>query len=240
MGRRTIGRAGFTLVELLVAVTIFASVMAGLSVIYSTIFKQGTGILSETRMRNMATLSMRAIQQELAQATTVQLPGPNRYGKELRGWTNVSPDLKDDLSGPVVANLSGTDTDRHWFHFCVQTQTKYDCGTKGIPTSCLYYYRSKPKASWVTNPPIDAANCGDDAANINEAQDRTLLASGLTAPANGAQDYFSRVVVADKVAAGNQVRVSFRMQQPATMDKTTRLIRTDSDTTFNVNMPVWH
>ncbi|MFA5140449.1 MAG: prepilin-type N-terminal cleavage/methylation domain-containing protein [Elusimicrobiota bacterium] len=220
------GQAGFTLVELLVAVAIFAMVVAGMAVIYSTAFKQGTGLLTDTRLKANSAVAMRAIQSELAQATRLQLPLPNSSGKHLRGWTNVSPDVGPDGSTPVKLAMDNVVADRHWFHFCLQEGSAGGCNTTQNPVSCLFYYRGPDGAAWASTWGITDANCGTTVGGV--APD--LLASsivGFVANAPVAEGYFTRTS-GSGVSEGNQVRVSFQMRQFATPNSPPVEFTTDS------------
>jgi prepilin-type N-terminal cleavage/methylation domain-containing protein len=216
-------QAGFTLVELLVAVAIFAMVVAGLSVIYSTAFMQGTGLLTDTRMKGSSAVAMRAIQNELAQATRLQLPAPGTSDNHLRGWTNMSP----DGDPPVRPDMNGDSADTHWFHFCIQDQNMAGCGTAQNPVSCIFYYRGPDGAAWMSSGNINDANCG----TLVDGVEPDLLASSIVGVAPAAEGYFTRTSNSG-VSEGNQVRVGFQMRQFATVNSPPVEFAVDS--TYNV------
>lgn len=231
------GEAGFTLVELLVAVAMFAMVMAGLAVIYSSAYKQGIGLLNETRLRNMSTLTARAVQKELAQATRITVPTPNTSGLHLRGWTNTSPDDSAGAgSAPVRENMSGSNADTHWFHFCVQTDAVNGCGAAGEPPGCLFYYHSGPTNYFAVHGITDAT-CGEVQNGVTPEIIAAAITGTVPGTGPGGTDYFTRVTDANsRVREQNQVRLNFRMMRPVTPRYPT-LVRVDTDTSFSAQLP---
>lgn len=211
---------GFTLVELLLAVVIFSMVMAGLAVIHSSAFKQGGRMVYDARIKHMATISHRALQMEITEATRLDIPGPGASGRHVRGFKNIAVDGFQPING-----IAG---DTRWFHFCVSNNIAGSCGLANYPVGCLWYY-SAPGAA---PPVIDDGVCGNDAGGVKPQLLATHIASTVTGIV-GADAYFTRDA-ANGVSEDNQVRANFRLMQGATQNIGPP-IRFEVDASFNMN-----
>lgn len=212
--------AGFTLVELLLAVVIFSMVMGGLAVIHSSAFKQGGRMVYDARIKHMATISQRALQMEITEATLLEIPALGASGRHVRGYKNVAVDGFQPMSGNAG--------DTKWFHFCVSNNIVGSCGLTNYPVGCLWYY-SAPGAA---PPVIDDGVCGNAAGGVTPQ----LLATHITstvAGVVGTDAYFTRDP-ANGVQEDNQVRANFRMMQGATQNIGSP-IRFELDSNFNMN-----
>lgn len=210
---------GFTLVEILVAVFIFSMVMAGLSAIYSTAYRQGYRTLRDMHLKTGGARALREIQAELQTATLIEQPANGAAGSILSGFKNYMATYNP--SDPYI-RISQSEA-VEWFYFCVSGPFSGRC-EDGVPT--VYH---KPMCLWRysgtgTTVPIPApANCGDAPG--------VIVASGLTSDELGNGSFFSRSS-ADGVDERNQVRVNWVMRIPAT--NTQPPLAYNADATFNL------
>jgi prepilin-type N-terminal cleavage/methylation domain-containing protein len=91
--------AGFTLTELLIAVVLFAVMVAGLSGIYGMVLRDQYRKFADLMVANGATLVRRAFDSSMGCATFIQDPASGASTDYLTAWTN----LDADGSTPLVA-----------------------------------------------------------------------------------------------------------------------------------------
>lgn len=175
-------RAGFTIVELMVASLLFSMVIAALAAIYATAFGQSGTAFREGRAKAMANVSMRVIMRDLSQATIIQLPAAGTSGRHLSGCTNA----KADFTG-----IKNTEPLR--FHFCVRNAT-------------LYYY-SKIGTTCVASTVSDG-NCGNTAGAMGAPE---LLATELETAINMPANTFFTRSASQFAQEGNAVRAAFKV-----------------------------
>lgn len=103
--------AGFSLVELLVAVALFGLVAAALAAIEGTAFRNQARLLSQNAAADAATLSGRALRRAAHTASYLQSPPVGAASSSLTLWDNVDP---ADGSSPLIASAP-----RRYSHFCL-------------------------------------------------------------------------------------------------------------------------
>ncbi len=200
VGSHPRARAGFTLVELMIASLIFSMVIAGLAAIYSTAFSQSTRVLTETRAQGMGIISLRSLETEVSFASKIDEPIKNAAGPVLRGCWNVATDGQD-----VTVYVNGPKPPLHTFAFCAQPAATNGCTGNNAP-ECLFYYRWDAAC---VNPGLTTANCGSVVMGVTP----TMIASNVThLPGN--VPYFSRVP--SDSTMDNGIRAAFIANQPAT------------------------
>ncbi|OIO09560.1 MAG: hypothetical protein AUJ52_06240 [Elusimicrobia bacterium CG1_02_63_36] len=193
---------GFTIVELIIASLLFSMVIAALSAIYATAFGQSGRTFRESRTKLMATMSMRALMRETAQATRIDLPAQDSYGRELSGCSNA----KSDSTRITTAQQSTR------FHFCVRNSNLGSGLCDGDPDAapCLFYYTRSVSGNCPASD-VTVSNCGNTTGTMGTPQ---LLASGLeelsTMPSDG---YFSRRD-GDFAQEDNAVRIAYNVTRP--------------------------
>lgn len=92
--RPRVGRAGFTLAELLVAVTLMAVVLAGIFSIQDTLLRDQGRVLREVTVRNQADFARRLILRDVGEATVLMWPPVDpttAVADELIGMKNLDP-----------------------------------------------------------------------------------------------------------------------------------------------------
>jgi len=200
---------GFTIVELIIASLLFSMVIAALSAIYATAFGQSGRTFRESRTKLMATMSMRALMREMAQATRIDLPSKNSSGSHLTGCSNARTD------STRVTTLNGEKSRR--FHFCVRMINRSSGLCDGDPDAapCLFYYSNEVTGNCPATD-VTSTNCG----GTTGLGTPELLASGLEevpdfstiVPTSGFyifsrdQDYFAQ--------EDNGVRISYFVTRP--------------------------
>lgn len=194
--------SGFTIVELIIASLLFSMVIAALSAIYATAFGQSGRTFREGRTKLMATMSMRALMRETAQATRIDLPAQDSYGRHLSGCSNAKADsTRITASEPSVR-----------FHFCVRNSNRASGVCDGDPDAapCLFYY-SKSNSGNCPVSDVTDSNCGNATGTMGTPE---LLASGLEEvtglPSDG---YFSRRD-SDFAQEDNSVRIVYNVTRP--------------------------
>lgn len=95
-------RPGFTLAELLVAVTLFGIMMAGMAGFYAMVFRSQTRRFTDVALQNGGTLVRRAFDSAVGAATYVQDPSTGCIAGYLTAWTN----LDADGATPLVAGVA--------------------------------------------------------------------------------------------------------------------------------------
>ncbi|MFH2204499.1 MAG: prepilin-type N-terminal cleavage/methylation domain-containing protein [Elusimicrobiota bacterium] len=208
-------RRGFTLIELMIAIFIFAMVIAGLSVIYSTAYRQGYRILRETRLRNMGLVAMRWIDKDLHAATRLDTPVLGGRNDVLSGFKNYAPTYEP---APNAWTQVAASENVSWFYYCVSDEVPGRCTAGGQhEPRCLWRYSGTGTAA----PSIGA--CGVDSGGM-------LLASKVEK--DEMNNVFSRAT-GDDVQERNQVRVNFKMIIPA-LNIQSPMIQHKVDSTFNM------
>lgn len=203
-------RAGFTLVELMLASLIFSMVVAGLAAIYSTAYHQSGRIITDSRLKSTAAIALRQVTQEVVAATRFYEPAPGASGSYLRGCSNMATD------GTVITAAQPVSS----FGFCVQGAAQGACAAPDSPPPCLVYYR------WpnVCPPPVlNAGNCG---ATVNGVAP-FVLASHLEVSADPTMpQYFTRNTA--QKSWGTSVRVAFQVSRDATQSMPKAIYEVDT------------
>jgi prepilin-type N-terminal cleavage/methylation domain-containing protein len=209
---------GFTLVEIMIATFIFSLVMAALSVIYSTAYRQGTRMLHDMKLKGMAIVSLRSIESELQEATRLDAPAAGAAGNILEGFKNYGA-----THNPASPYQRLTDSEEvEWFHFCVSDV---------IDDKCAVDLQHEPKCLWMytgvgtTINGGTAIDCGNDAGGI-------ILSSRLEKETFGEDEYFSRKP-APAVDERNQVRVNWVYRIPA-LNIDSPMLSYKVDSTYNL------
>lgn len=130
---------GFTLAELLVAVTLMAVVLAGLFALQDTLLRDQGKVLREIAVRNQADFIRRQVLRDIEQASVIQSPAVNSTSKDLIGFKNLDPfNVRCDCAGGV----------------CLP-----DC----LATTCPGTGVGQPGSRWIsfTDLPKDAAGLPD-------------------------------------------------------------------------------
>lgn len=221
-------RAGFTLVELMIATLIFSMVIAGLSMIYSTVYRQGIRSLHDTRLKTMGFVTMKAIANELGEATLLTEPTFGSKGDILSGFKNCSETYEPGLCHEITEGGNQA----KWFQFCT-SNSGGDCDTE-TGLMCIWWYSG-------TGRTVAAPVCGLTGEN------RQLLAKGVdydrypgTPGAKKTAIFFRTAGIPaepDNVNERNQVRVNFMMQNfavntnPSAPGRPT--VKFSMDSTFN-------
>lgn len=194
-------RAGFTLVELIIAVFIFGYMAASLSTIYATSHRHMFQNYRSNTIKTGALVSMRAIQNNIVPATRVDSPGPGAQSNILAFAVNV-----DQMSScyPINSAMNAS-----WHYFCLAN----DSSTPGFRS--LYYHTgnlpggnpctSSTPSIWNGSYPV--ARCGSSGGTI------TKLSQFITTPATGGSLFSRRT--ADGVNDTGSVRVRLRAFWPA-------------------------
>jgi hypothetical protein len=186
----------------MIASLLFSLVIAALSAIYTTAFGQSGRTFREGRTKLMASMSMRAIMRETSQATRIDRPSQNSYGRHLSGCSNAKAD-----STRIEPSLPATR-----FHFCVRLTNRGSGLCDGDPDAapCLFYYSSSVSGNCPASNIVNDSNCG----NSTTLGTPQLLASGLetltSMPSNG---YFSRRP-SDFAEEDNAVRIAYSVTRP--------------------------
>lgn len=204
-------RAGFTIVELIIASLIFSMVIAGLAVIYTTALNQTGIIVMSTKVQAMGNVSWRAFSREVPAATVLFMPVKDGFGSFLTGCNQNAPngvDFKNFIPGTPLPRS---------FAFCVQPGAINGCpdanspvpGIPPNPQGCLFYYNWPANAACY-NPVINAGNCGTTINNATAVLIASLVENNPVMP--GA--YFSRA--AANLALPNGVRVAYQLRRSPT------------------------
>ncbi len=209
------GRAGgFTLVELMVASTIFSMVIAALAAIYLAAFGQSGRTFREGRTKMMGNMAMNAFMNEVGQASYIEIPAKNASGTEVSGCQN----RRSATDGGK--NKAGVNSRR--FHLCVRTTNLAGStlcnNTLPNPQNplnsppCLFYY-SVSSAGNCPNTDVTPATCGANSSALGSPQ---MLASGLEiATGMPADTYFTRNGGAGlNTPEDNVVRAAFKVTRP--------------------------
>ncbi len=122
-------RAGFTLVELVIATLIFGFMMTSLATIYSTANKHMFQNYRLNTFKSSASIAMKAITTRLQEANRIDAPGLNASGSILAFAVNV-----DQRNGCYPINPVEPSS---WHYFCHSTQVTPDNCPSG---SCLFYH----------------------------------------------------------------------------------------------------
>lgn len=92
--------AGFTLAELLVAVTLMAVVLAGLFALQDTLLRDQGRVLRDIAVHNQADFIRRMVLRDIEEATVVQSPAPGGSSTDLIGWKNLDAfNVRCDCAG---------------------------------------------------------------------------------------------------------------------------------------------
>lgn len=176
-------RPAFTLVELIIAILLFSYMAASLSTVYSTANRHMFQNYRRNAVKSDVALAMRAIQNNLAAATRIDLPARNAQSNVLAFAVNV-----DQLTACYPVNPA---VPASWHYFCLAADPL-------IPTSMnLYYHRANLPAGtpcgranpsiWGVAYPVPA--CGQNLGGQTVTQlMRHVVAGGhvrVPPPANG-------------------------------------------------------
>jgi prepilin-type N-terminal cleavage/methylation domain-containing protein len=209
-------RSGFTLVEIMISVFIFSLVMAALSVIYSTAYRQGTRMLRDMKLKGMAIVALRTMENQLQSATRLDKPAVGTAGDVIEGFKNYGPTY--DPASPYKRLTDSEEVS--WFHYCL---------SDAIPGKCDVTLQHQPRCLWGytgAGTSVGAIDCGTTSGGV-------LLASLITNdPAWGSTGFFSRSTT-HGVDERNQVRVHWWMQIPAT--NTQPMLQYKVDSTFSLH-----
>ena len=238
----TRGDKGFTLAELMVASLLFAMVIAGLATIYATLFKQTGRVMSENMLKNQATVAMRAIKQEIGQATMLTVPALGSSSNHLAGCRNLLSD-GTIVESSAKAYMEGASSGFGFgcFRFCVRPTELVgsQCLTGSqTPPPCLFYYR--PESGLVAvgwrnqpnsppGPAVDDSTCGTSVGGILPQQ----LASNLVLP-TGVGNYFNRTGAG--AVEGNVVRTAFVLRKDKGPNHGRLVYEVDSTTQLNMGL----
>ena len=221
-------RAGFTLLELVVAMLIFGFMVTSLATIYSAANKHMFQNYRMNTFKSNASISMKVITTRLQEANRIDAPGLNASGAILAFAVNV-----DQMNGCYPINPAEPVT---WHYFCHSSLVTADCPSG----SCLYYHTGPiiggvgcPGPAWVANYPVTF--CGPGGSTVPPST-ITLLASYIYPSVTPV--LFSR----QSIAGSDLVKISLRVRwDPDTnstastnFSSTSRLIDTTLDTTVRV------
>ena len=151
-------RAGFTLVELMIATLIFSMVIAGFAAIYTTAFSQSGAVLRDARLKSTAMISLKDMTNVLARATRIVQPAIDGSENAVTGCANMAPDATRNTT---LQPITG-------FGFCVQPAALGQCDSPVPPSTgqpelshpapCLFKYTWN---SCGPPPVLSGGNCGD-------------------------------------------------------------------------------
>jgi prepilin-type N-terminal cleavage/methylation domain-containing protein len=197
-------RRAFTLVELMVAIFIFSFMAASMATIYSTAHRHMLQNYRGNAVKSTMILGLRAIQNNLAAATRVDVPALGAQGNVLDFATNV-----DRLTGCYPVSLAAVAVSPPaWHHFCLGNDTA------APGTQALFYHSANLPASgipcgqagspvWNGVYPVPPGSCG-----LNMGGQTVIKLSQYVVPLPG-QQIFSRRS-AERINDSATVRVRLR------------------------------
>jgi prepilin-type N-terminal cleavage/methylation domain-containing protein len=157
---------GFTLVELLIAVILFAVVAASMVAIEQMGLRRQAASLGESTADSNANAAGRVLRRELSSISYIETPPSGTLSTQLRVWENVNPGPGSGAGTTLASGL------RRFKYFCVLSVSG---GTpQQVRDDLLFYSGDYPAASaW----PMPAIVCGADPP---AGAQRVMVAGGVT------------------------------------------------------------
>lgn len=231
-------RAGFTLVELMIASMIFSMVIAGLAAIYTTALSQTGFVVMNTKVLAMGNVAWRALAREFPSATFIYAPPKDGRGQFLEGCNHIAPDLVNFQA--FIPDAPAPETFPRTFAFCVQTGVTPNCPAAPAviapipanPQGCLFYYQWSAACF---DPGVTAANCGLSISGVEPVMLASLLETNPAVPGGA---FFSRAPA--DLGLPNGVRVGFQVRRsPKKLGQVPAVYAVDEllSAQFNPGMP---